>query len=71
MDLNVKAFRLVQGVIGEAPETNKLNKRTAARKGGILGGIARAKSMSPERRAEIARTANAARWRTQPPTRPK
>ena len=35
-----------------------------ARAGGLKGGRARAKSLSPERRSEIARTAAHARWRT-------
>jgi hypothetical protein len=34
------------------------------RKGGLKGGKARAESLSPERRAEIARNAAAARWAT-------
>jgi hypothetical protein len=33
-----------------------------ARKGGLKGGKARADSMTPERRAEIAKKAAAARW---------
>jgi hypothetical protein len=33
------------------------------RRGGLKGGKARAAAMSPERRAEIARKAAAARWR--------
>jgi hypothetical protein len=32
------------------------------RKGGLIGGKARANSLTPERRAEIARKAAAARW---------
>ena len=36
------------------------------REGGIKGGEARAKTLSPERRAEIARKAAAARWATSP-----
>jgi hypothetical protein len=35
------------------------------RKGGLKGGKARAASMSPERRSEIARKAAAARWTPQ------
>jgi len=35
---------------------------TLGRKGGLRGGIARAASMSPKRRAEIARKAAKVRW---------
>lgn len=35
------------------------------RKGGLKGGRARAESMTPERRQEIARLAAAARWKKQ------
>lgn len=35
---------------------------TRARKGGEMGGVARAKALSPERRTEIAKAAAAARW---------
>lgn len=34
-----------------------------ARKGGLKGGRARAKSLTPQQRAEIARTAALARWK--------
>ncbi|MEJ7624168.1 MAG: hypothetical protein WKF34_09260 [Pyrinomonadaceae bacterium] len=34
------------------------------RKGGLKGGDARAKVLSPERRSEIARNAAQARWKT-------
>ena len=65
MDLNVQAFRFVQAAISEdVPERAKLE---ASRKGGLKGGSARARSITPERRAEIARTANAARWHKQTP----
>jgi hypothetical protein len=60
MDLNVQAFRLVQKITSEsAPENAKL---ASSRKGGLKGGAARAKSITPARRVEIARKASAARW---------
>lgn len=60
MDLNVRAFRVVQAAIaGPAPEDRR---REAARKGGRAGGQSRAKSISAERRREIAKKASAARW---------
>jgi hypothetical protein len=65
MDANVQAFRLVQRATNEAL-TNKA-KEQSSRKGGLKGGPARAKAVSPERRAEIARKASVARWsRTTP-----
>lgn len=63
MDLNVRAFRVVQHALGEAASDSP--KQASARKGGLRGGPARAKAISSERRAEIARKASAARWRKQ------
>jgi hypothetical protein len=61
MDLNVQAFRLVQEATSEVmPDKAKL---ASSRKGGLKGGTARARSITPERRREIARKASAARWR--------
>lgn len=69
MDLNVQAFRLVQ----EATSEVLLNKAKLAssRKGGLKGGTARAKSISPSRRTEIARKASAARWNKTTPVQSK
>lgn len=62
MDLNVQAFRIAQQATAEiSPAT--LAKREAARKGGVVGGQARAKAMTSEQRSIVARKANAARWR--------
>jgi hypothetical protein len=66
MDLNVRAFRTVHEAINRIsspPESKPDEKRAAARKGGLIGGPSRAKSISAERRREIARKASAARWR--------
>ena len=60
MDLNVRAFRVVQEAINGNSSTKK---QLAARRGGLKGGPARAQSISPERRSAIAKKANAARWR--------
>ena len=38
------------------------DRKAAGRKGGLKGGKARAESLSPERRSEIAKKAAAARW---------
>jgi hypothetical protein len=40
-------------------------KKAASKKGGLIGGPSRARSISSERRAEIARKANTARWSKQ------
>ena len=53
MDLNVRAFRTVQQALKETPPENN-TKAAAARKGGLLGGPSRARSISAERRTEIA-----------------
>lgn len=53
----VHVMRIATGEIEEAtPETS-------ARKGGLRGGKARARVLSPERRSEIARKAASKRWR--------
>jgi hypothetical protein len=48
---------------GECEETGHTPGTEANRKGGLKGGKARAKSMTPERRAEIAKKAATARWK--------
>ena len=61
MDLNVNSFRIVQQLTTE----NKEDKKTqAGRAGGKVGGPARANRLTPERRKEIAKKANKARWKT-------
>lgn len=42
----------------------KLAASAMGRKGGLKGGIARAKKLSPKKRSEIAKKAAAARWKT-------
>lgn len=72
-DLNQLAKAIVDQATGEpGPEPNAREKtprdplRQAAaelgRRGGLKGGKARAAGMTPERRAEIAKKAAAARW---------
>jgi len=69
-DLNQWAKRMVDIATGEAddrePTPEEQGKDPAAvslgRKGGLKGGKNRAASMTPERRAEIARKAAAKRW---------
>ena len=62
MDLNVRAFRTVVEALSDKSD-DVVAKRTSSRKGGLIGGPLRAKSISAERRLEIAKKANAARWR--------
>jgi hypothetical protein len=62
MDLNVRAFRTVQEALREHPPTEEVTKKAASRKGGLIGGRARAVAISAERRLEIAKKANKARW---------
>jgi hypothetical protein len=61
MDLNVRAFRTVQSALSEPILPSK--RKESSRKGGLRGGPSRARSISPERRVEIARKASLARWR--------
>lgn len=69
-DLNQWAKRMLDIATGEvedrAPTAEEEGKDAAAvslgRRGGLKGGKARAESMTPERRAEIAKKAAAKRW---------
>lgn len=65
MDLNVRAFRTVQAALAEPVEPDK--RKVAARKGGLLGGPSRARSVSAKRRIEIAAQASAVRWKKSTP----
>jgi hypothetical protein len=62
MDLNVRAFRTVQEAFNEKSDEVTARK-DASRKGGLIGGPSRARSISAARRVEIAKKASAARWR--------
>lgn len=63
-DVIGNAVRVAQIATGEAEEEFEAEpkKDAAAAELGRKGGAARAKSMSPEKRAEIAKKAAAARW---------
>lgn len=69
-DLNSLAARLVDEATGgeskQEPEPER-DKDPAAvslgRRGGLKGGAARAKALTPEQRSEIARKAAATRWK--------
>jgi len=63
-DFSVTAFRVVQEATGQIEPTKKKNFDPVAlgRLGGLKGGHARAVSLTPERRTEIAKQAAQARW---------
>ncbi len=58
-DVIGNAVHVMRIATGEADETVA---HEYARKGGLKGGRARAKALSPERRAEIAKKAASKRW---------
>ena len=63
-DVVANAVRVMRIATGEEPETLEgADKDQAAREMGKKGAAARAASMTPERRAEIAQKAAKARWR--------
>lgn len=57
--------QLAKSIVDAATEGVPLPtaKQVRAAKAGIVGGPARAKSLTPEQRAEIARVAASARWK--------
>jgi hypothetical protein len=62
LDLN----QLAKSIVGQATGEVELPKETAAqqagRRGGLIGGAARASRLTPEQRSEIAKKAAAKRW---------
>lgn len=64
-DTNQLAKLIVDVATGEREASLEIEPvNEFARAGGLKGGRARAKGLSPERRSEIARAAAHARWRT-------
>jgi hypothetical protein len=63
-DVIGNAVKVMRIATGEEPESLGVDdgKNKAAQELGRKGGAARAKAMSPERRAEIAKKAAAKRW---------
>lgn len=65
-DLNRLAASIVGEAVGDTPPVTQPEKNPAAvelgRKGGLVGGKARAEKLSPERRREIAKKAADTRW---------
>jgi hypothetical protein len=68
MDLNVRAFRTVQAALSEPLTPTKRRHVEGSRRGGKLGGASRAKTLTAERRREIAKKANSVRWGKNPST---
>jgi len=66
-DPNVTAFNVVQEATAEEEPEAPPEKNPAAvalgRLGGLKGGKARAKALTPEQRSEIAQKAARARWK--------
>ncbi len=59
------AFRILQEATGEVPKADDGKDPAAValgRKGGLKGGKARAASLTPEQRSEIAKKAAQKRW---------
>ena len=76
-DVNTMAARIVAEAIGDSPKTPDpdAGKDPAAvargKKGGLKGGIVRAKKLPPKVREEIARKAALKRWAKTMPELPK
>ena len=62
-DINVIAANVVGQVIDEVQVVKNPAAVTLGRLGGLKGGKARAKSLSPKQRTAIAKKAAQARWR--------
>jgi len=67
-DLRQIAFRIVQESTGTLADLGGKNPAAVAlgRLGGLKGGPARKKALSPKRRKEIARKAAESRWKSKP-----
>jgi len=68
-DANKKAKSIVDIATGETEDVKEIDPIKAAaaalgRMGGLKGGNARAASLTPKKRSEIAKKAAAARWKT-------
>jgi hypothetical protein len=65
-DINKRAKSIVDIATGESEEKEidpiKAAAQALGRKGGLIGGKARAESLSAKKRKEIAKKAAAARW---------
>ena len=62
-DVIGNAVHVMRIATGQEQETGQDPKKELSRKGGLKGGKARAKALTPEQRAEIASAAAQARWK--------
>lgn len=62
-DVIGNAVRVMRIATGEDTEDTPDDGKLYARKGGLKGGAARAKKLTPAQRAEIAQVAAQARWK--------
>ena len=62
-DVIGNAVQIMRIATGQEPDTGRDPGTEANRKGGLKGGKARAKSLSPKRRKEIAKKAAEGRWK--------
>ena len=62
-DFTQVALDVVRRATGETTATAPSKKQESGRKGGLIGGQARAIKMTPQRRREIAVNAAAVRWK--------
>lgn len=65
-DFTQTALDVVRQAVGEAQPAKPTERQASGKKGGIVGGAARASKLTPEQRADIARIAAQARWRKTP-----
>lgn len=65
-DFTQTALAVVRQATGEAQTEKPSERQVSGRKGGIVGGAARASKLTPEQRADIARLAAQARWKKSP-----
>jgi len=66
-DLNQTAFSIVQLATGEIAPPVITDHKANSRKGGLVGGAARASALTAEERQAIAKKAAAARWQKSRP----
>ena len=67
-DFSITALRIVQEATGQIEPKPRFDAKALGRLGGLKGGKARAKKLTPEQRSEIARKAAQARWLKEKPT---
>jgi hypothetical protein len=62
-DFTQIALDVVRQATGEVPKPAPSPLKAARQKAGVKGAASRAKTLTPEQRADIARTAAQARWK--------